>query len=155
MFSSSPILLSITLLQNCPLGRFISESDSWGWGVGNESVSERWCCTGLLQVPGRRPPRTHLLCSSRWGAGSIHCFSRRKYPIMCISTGSISKVVYKILLSTCIVVFYANSPHLHEAKREPGCSSSQIRTEDCLLKRLAFFDFLMLHFIYFFFFCSV
>lgn len=71
---------------------------------------------------------------------------------MCISTGSISKVVYKILLSTHIVVFYANSPHLHEAKREPGCSSSQIRTEDCLLKRLAFFDFLMLHFIYFFFF---
>lgn len=70
---------------------------------------------------------------------------------MCISTGSISKVVYKILLSTHIVVFYANSPHLHEAKREPGCSSSQIRTEDCLLKRLAFFDFLMLHFIYFFF----
>lgn len=74
---------------------------------------------------------------------------------MCISTGSISKVVYKILLSTRIVVFYANSPHLHEAKQEPGCSSSQIRTEDCLLKRLAFFDFLMLHFIYFFFFCSV
>lgn len=70
---------------------------------------------------------------------------------MCISTGSISKVVYKILLSTCIVVFYANSPHLHEVKREPGCSSSQIRTQDCLLKRLAFFDFHMLHFIFFFF----
>ena len=33
---------------------------------------------------------------------------------MRISTDSISKVVYKILLSTHIVVFYANSPHLRE-----------------------------------------
>lgn len=38
-------------------------------------------------------------------------------------------------------------------KREPGCSSSQIRTEACLLKLLAFFDFLMLHFIFFFLQC--
>ena len=40
-------------------------------------------------------------------------------------------------------------------KWEPGCSSSQIRTEACLLKLLAFFDFLMLHFIYFFFLFAV
>ena len=49
-----------------------------------------------------------------------------------------------------MLLYFMQIAHIY-VKWEPGCSSSQIRTEACLLKLLAFFDFLMLHFIYFFF----
>lgn len=74
--------------------------------------------------------------------------------------GSIRQCVFQQVLSAKLSTRYSWAPvllyfmqivHIYR-KQESGCSSSQIRTEACLLKLLAFFDFLMLHFIFFFFF---